>query len=300
MRIRAARFLAAASIVAVVAVLIVAIVGSNSHNPKSRSATAAEHASTTTATTSAVACTSAAGVPILSYHVINSPPATTSASSVLYVPVDEFTSQMQALKAAGWHAVTMNQLEACWTHGLSLGPGKPIVISFDTGYASHYANALPVLKGLGWVGVENLQVNGLSPTDGGLNTTQIKALVAAGWELDTEGMATTDLLSLSSTDLSNNVTTAKQQLRSLYGVPVNWFSYPSGRYDAGVIAAVRAAGYVGATTINPGWATAHQDRFRLPRLTVRGGTSGTQLLAQIAAAQSKTAVPPSYTGAGLT
>jgi peptidoglycan/xylan/chitin deacetylase (PgdA/CDA1 family) len=293
--------LAAGSLVAVVAVVLVAVIGSNPHNSKSRSATAAENSSTTTATTaSAGACTSATGVPILSYHVINSRPASTSASSALYVPVDEFTSQMQALKTAGWHAVTMNQLEACWTHGQSLGPGKPIVISFDTGYASHYTNALPVLKGLGWVGVENLQLGGLSPTDGGLNTTQIRGLVAAGWELDTEGMATTDLLSLSSSDLSTNVTTAKQNLHSLYGVPVNWFSYPSGRYNATVISAVRAAGYVGATTINPGWAAAPQDRFRLPRLTVRGGTSGTQLLAQIAAAQSKTSIPSSYTGPGLT
>jgi peptidoglycan/xylan/chitin deacetylase (PgdA/CDA1 family) len=299
-RTRAARFLAAGSILAVGAVVLVAVIGSNSHNPKSRSATAAEHSNTTTPTTTAAAACTSTGVPILSYHVINSPPATTSASSALYVPVAEFTSQMQALKAAGWHAVTLNQLEACWAHGQSLGSGKPIVISFDTGYASHYTNALPVLKGLGWVGVENLQVNGLSPTDGGLNTTQIKGLVAAGWELDTEGMATTDLLSLSSTDLSNNLTMAKQQLHSLYGVPVNWFSYPSGRYDATVIAAVRAAGYVGASTIVPGWASSQDDRFRLPRLSVRGGTSSTQLLAQIAAAQSKTSIPASYTGPGVT
>jgi peptidoglycan/xylan/chitin deacetylase (PgdA/CDA1 family) len=298
-RIRAARFLAAGSLIAVVAVVLVAVIGSNSHNSKSRSAAAGEHASTTTTTSTAV-CASAAGVPILSYHVINSRPASTSASSALYVPVDEFTSQMQALKTAGWHAVTMNQLEACWTHGQSLGPGKPIVISFNTGYASHYTNALPVLRGLGWVGVENLQLGGLSPTDGGLNNTQIRGLVAAGWELDTEGMATTDLLSLSSSELSSNVTTAKQDLHNLYGVPVNWFSYPSGRYDATLISAVRAAGYVGATTINPGWAAAQQDRFRLPRLTVRAGTSGTQLLAQIAAAQSQTSIPPSYTGPGLT
>jgi peptidoglycan/xylan/chitin deacetylase (PgdA/CDA1 family) len=300
MRIRAARVLAAGSLVAVVAVVLVAVIGSNSHNSKSRSATAAEHPSTTTATTAAASCTPAAGVPILSYNVINSRPASTSASSALYVPVDEFTGQMQALKAAGWHAVTLNQLEACWTHGQSLGPGRPIVISFDTGYASHYTNALPVLRELGWVGVENLQLGGLSPADGGLNATQIRGLVAAGWELDTEGMATTDLLSLSSSDLGTNVTTAKQNLHSLYGVPVNWFSYPSGRYNATVTAAVRAAGYVGATTINPGWATAQQDRFRLPRLTVRGGTTGTQLLAQIAEAQSKTTIPPSYTGPGLT
>src|SRR5207253_336681 len=99
-------------------------------------------------------------VPILVYHVINAQPVGSSASAAIYVPSGEFSSQMQALKSNGWHAVTLNQLQAHWTRGASLGPGKPIVLSFDNGYASHYTNALPALKGLGWVGVENLQLDG--------------------------------------------------------------------------------------------------------------------------------------------
>ena len=63
------------------------------------------------------------------------------------MPAAEFSSQMQALKAAGWHAVTLNQVAAYWARGTSLGAGKPIVITFDNGYASHYVNAFPVLKG---------------------------------------------------------------------------------------------------------------------------------------------------------
>ena len=116
-----------------------------------------------------------ASVPILVYHVINAQPTQSSADPALYVPVDEFSSQMQALKSAGWHAVTLNQVAAYWARGTSLGSGKPIVITFDNGYASHYLNALPVLKRLGWVGVENLPVTGLPPSDGGLSDTQVRA-----------------------------------------------------------------------------------------------------------------------------
>ena len=75
-----------------------------------------------------------ATVPVLMYHVINPPPAGAPFPG-LYVPADEFAAQMQALKAAGWHAVTMDQLEAYWTRGVPLGPGKPIVLTFDNGYA---------------------------------------------------------------------------------------------------------------------------------------------------------------------
>jgi peptidoglycan/xylan/chitin deacetylase (PgdA/CDA1 family) len=254
-------------------------------------------AATSTSRTTAPGGT--ASVPILVYHVINPQPAASSASPALYVPPDEFSSHMQALKAAGWHAVTLNQLAAYWTRGVPLGPGKPIVLTFDNGYASQYANALPVLRNLGWVGVEDLQLTGLPPSEGGLTDTQIRGLISAGWELDTQGISHTDLTTVDPAQLTNETATARQMLSSRYGVPVNWFSYPSGDYNPSVIAAVRAAGYLGATTVNPGWASPGEDRFVLPRLVVMSGTTPSQLLAQIASAQSSTSVPATYTGVGV-
>jgi len=170
---------------------------------------------------------------------------------------------------------------------------------FDNGYASQYTNALPVLKRLGWVGVENLQVNGLAPSDGGLTDPQIRGLIAAGWELATQGVSGADLITLDPTQIPAEVATARQLLRSRYGVPVNWFSYPSGHYDATVIAAVHAAGFVGATTNVSGWASPQQDRFRLPSLQVLGGTTPPTLVSQIASAQATTSTPPSYSGPGI-
>jgi peptidoglycan/xylan/chitin deacetylase (PgdA/CDA1 family) len=201
---------------------------------------------------------------------------------------------MQALKTAGWHAVTMDQLEANWRRGVPLGPGKPIVISFDNGYASQYTNALPVLERLGWDGVENIQLLGLPPSQGGLAEGQVRSLLAAGWELDTQGMTHADLITLDAAGLRYQVIHARALLRARYGVPVNWFCYPSGHYDASVIAAVRAAGFVGSTTVIAGWARQAEDPYRLPRLEVLGGTSPQELLDQISAAQGASAPPTSY------
>jgi peptidoglycan/xylan/chitin deacetylase (PgdA/CDA1 family) len=238
-----------------------------------------------------------ATVPVLMYHVINPPPAGAPFPG-LYVPADEFAAQMQALKAAGWHAVTMDQLAAYWTRGVPLGPGKPIVLTFDNGYASQYVNAMPILKRLGWVGDENIQLSGLPPSQGGLTESQVRGLLAAGWELDTQGISHADLIALDASQLHDQVATARQILRKRYGVPVNWFCYPSGHYNATVIAEVKAAGFVGSTTVIPGWANRSEDPYRLPRLRVLGGTSPTALLSQIAQYESASAPPASYGGAG--
>jgi peptidoglycan/xylan/chitin deacetylase (PgdA/CDA1 family) len=231
------------------------------------------------------------------YHVINPPPPTAPYPG-LYVPGGEFAAQMQALKAAGWHAVTLDQVEAYWTRGVPLGPGKPMVLTFDNGYQSQYTNALPVLKRLGWVGNENIQLDFIGLTSqGGLSDAQVRGMIAAGWELDTQGMTHYDLISASPSRLHHEVFTARQELRQRYGVPVNWFAYPSGHYNASVITALKGAGFIGSMTVNPGWARPSQDPFRLPRVRVNGGTSPSALLQEISSAESAAPSPSTYGGA---
>jgi peptidoglycan/xylan/chitin deacetylase (PgdA/CDA1 family) len=232
---------------------------------------------------------------ILMYHVINPPPSGAPFPG-LYVEPGEFAEQMQALASAGYHAVTMDQLWANWHEGAPLPAGKPIVLSFDNGYQSQYSQALPVLRRLGWVGVENIQLTGLPPSQGGLSPAQVHGLLSAGWELDTQGFSHADLIALDASALHYQVAVARSTIQRLYHVPVNWFCYPSGHYDATVVAAVQAAGYRGSTTVVPGWAQPTGDPNRLPRLRVLGGTSGAQLLSEIASIRREPPPPVSYSG----
>jgi peptidoglycan/xylan/chitin deacetylase (PgdA/CDA1 family) len=235
----------------------------------------------------------AEAVPILMYHVINPPPPGAPFPG-LYVPAEEFAEQMQALARAGFRAVTMDQLWANWREGAPLPAGKPIVLTFDNGYQSQYTNALPVLRRLDWVGVENLQLTGLPPSQGGLSPEQVRGLIGAGWELDTQGFSHADLITLDPSALRYQVAVARSEIQRLYHVPANWFCYPSGHYDAAVIAAVQAAGYRGSTTVVPGWAQPGEDPYRLPRLRVLGGTSAQQLLGELAAIRGEGPPPASY------
>jgi peptidoglycan/xylan/chitin deacetylase (PgdA/CDA1 family) len=141
-----------------------------------------------------------------------------------------------------------------------------------------------------------VQLTGLPPSQGGLSQAQIHGLVAAGWELDTQGFSHADLITLDAQQLHYQVTVARSTVQRRYHVPVNWFCYPSGHYDATVLTAVEAAGYTGSTTVVPGWAHPAEDRYRLHRLRVLGRTSPAALLALIADIRDDPPAPPSYNG----
>lgn len=288
----------ALSIAAIAAVVIVVLVLGSGGSERQNQITGASHGSSqghpkSSRTPVRNGPPGQAAVPILMYHVI-APPPTGAPFPGLYVDPAEFSEQMQALSKAGWHAVTPDQVEAYWRHGRPLGQGKPIVISFDNGYQSQFTQALPVLRQLGWVAEENIQLSGLPPSQGGLGEGEIRAMVKAGWELDTQGISHADLITLDTHELHEQVAGAREELMRRFHVPVNWFCYPSGHYDHTVVSEVEAAGYTGSTTVVPGWARRTDDPYRLPRLRVLRGTTGSRLLALLMAVRGDPPPPASY------
>ena len=218
-------------------------------------------------------------VPILMYHVINAPPAGTPFPE-LWVPAPRFEAEMKALADAGYHGVTLTQVDDHWRRGGPL-PSKPIVVSFDDGYFSQYHSAAPVLKRLGWPGVLNMEVHNLH-VQGGLSPRMVKAMLRDGWELAAHTITHPDLRTLDAATLKREVAGSRDELRRQFGVPVNFFCYPAGKYDVATIAAVKAAGYRGATTVTPG--LGHPDQpYELRRVRVNGSETPDSVLATLRA-----------------
>lgn len=220
-------------------------------------------------------------VPILMYHVTTEPPADAPFPD-LYVTRDEFADQMQALAGAGYVAVTQQEVWDAWHRGGPL-PRRPVVVSIDDGYRSNYLYARPVLRRLGWPAVLNLKVGNLREPEYGVNTGQVRELIADGWEIDSHTIDHPDLTTVDAATLTREVAQSRRELQDRFGVPVNFFCYPAGRYDDAVVAAVDAAGYLGATTVNPGLASPDEaNRFTLNRVRVNNGVSGATLVSQLA------------------
>jgi peptidoglycan/xylan/chitin deacetylase (PgdA/CDA1 family) len=212
-------------------------------------------------------------VPILEYHVLGAPPADAPYPD-LYLRRPVFHRQMDWLEEHGYEAVTLDQVEAAWYHGGGLPP-KPVVLSFDDGYRPQFTYALPELRRHGWAGVLNLKAEGSD-----LYPSNVEAMIAAGWELAAHTIHHLDLTTLDAEQLREEVAGSRAILRREYGVPVDNFCYPAGRFDATVIAAVRAAGYVGATTEIPGFATPDRP-YELDRFEMLGSGGVAELAADL-------------------
>jgi peptidoglycan/xylan/chitin deacetylase (PgdA/CDA1 family) len=172
---------------------------------------------------------------------------------------------MEWLHRHGYEAVTLDEVMRAWYHGGTL-PARPIVITFDNGYVPQATFAPDVLAEYGWPGVLN------EITENHLAKWRLRRLSSLGWEIDSHSLTHPDLTTLPTSELRNQLVASRRFLRRTLHVPVNSFCYPSNKYDAAVVAAVKAAGYTNALTENPGFASrAHP--FLLDRFEIEGGVS---------------------------
>lgn len=220
-------------------------------------------------------------VPILMYHVIGTPSPGTPYPG-LWVAPGAFRAQVEALSAAGFTGVTLDRVLDAWSGRAAL-PAHPVVLSFDDGYLGQGKVAAPVLAARRWPGVINVVLHNLG-VPGGIGAARLRSMIHAGWELDAHTLTHRDLTTLDAAQLRHELAGSRTALRRRFGVAVDAFCYPAGRFNATVQAAVRAAGYRAATTEIPGAAKPSGDRYALPRIRVDGGESAPAVVAKVRAA----------------
>jgi peptidoglycan/xylan/chitin deacetylase (PgdA/CDA1 family) len=204
-------------------------------------------------------------VPILTYHRVGSSPG--------------FARQVAALQRRGYRAVTLGRVWRSWRGDATL-PRRPVVLTFDDGYLSQYRTAARSLRARGWPGVLNLQVDRLGVA-GGVTRTQVRRMLADGWELGSHTLSHPDLTAVGPERLRRELVGSREAIQREFGVTADFFCFPYGRFDAAAKAAVRAAGYLAATTTRRRVATPGGDPFELPRISVSTRTSPAALLRRL-------------------
>ena len=219
-------------------------------------------------------------VPILEYHYVrvNPDPRDRLGFNLSVTPPD-FEAQLDWLRANGYHTVDLNELRAYFQAHVAL-PARPVVLTFDDGYEDFFTVAFPALRGHGFKGVSYV-VPGFLDGPRYLSTRQVRAIDAAGMEVAAHTMHHVDLTMASPAQLVVEVDGSRNALERIVGHPVRDFCYPSGKYDATVIAAVRRAGFESATTEVPGLGHAWADRLTWTRVRVSGGERLDQFIAAL-------------------
>lgn len=228
-------------------------------------------------------------VPILEYHYVrvNPDPRDRLGFNLSVTPPD-FQAQMDWLKASGYHPIDLNDLRAYFQKQAPL-PSRPVVLTFDDGYIDFFTTAFPVLMDHGFKAVSYV-VPGFLNGSRYMTTDQVRAIDSGGIEVGAHTMHHVDLTTASAAQLTMEVQGSRNVLEQIVGHPVLDFCYPSGKYNAAVLAATERAGFLSATTEVPGTAHSWGDRLTWTRVRVPGGERLDQFVGSLG--QPEPAVTP--------
>jgi peptidoglycan/xylan/chitin deacetylase (PgdA/CDA1 family) len=212
-------------------------------------------------------------VPILMYHYIRQPPPIRAdwIGFKLSVSPADFTAQVDSLWRSGYHPVDLNDIRAYFAGKQPL-PSKPIVITFDDGYADLFTTAFPILAKHHFKAVAYI-VSGFVDRPGYVSSDQVVQLDHNGIEIASHTVDHPDLARTSAGSAMQELVDSKRWLEHLVGHPVLDFAYPSGKFNPQVVAEVQRAGYDTAVTTMTSVEHSLADRYTWTRVRVGGGES---------------------------
>jgi peptidoglycan/xylan/chitin deacetylase (PgdA/CDA1 family) len=225
----------------------------------------------------------AINLPILTYHYIrvNPDPYDRLGFALSVTPAD-FAAQMDWLARNGYHPISTEDLYAYLQHARGL-PSKPVILTFDDGYADFFTTALPILLGHDFKAVAYV-VSGFVGQPGYMTSDQIREADRSDIEIGSHTVSHANLATASAGNVQAQLMASKQFLEDVIGHPVVSFCYPSGKFTAAVASQVAAAGYHDATTIRFGYSHTLGDRYLWTRLRVSGGERLDQFAAAVLSA----------------
>jgi peptidoglycan/xylan/chitin deacetylase (PgdA/CDA1 family) len=175
--------------------------------------------------------------PILLYHYVDGETST----SRYQVSVSDFRAQMETLHNLGYTSITISTLLNALLEGAEL-PEKPVVITFDDGHESVYENAFPIMNEFGFSGVFYIVANRIDDVTDFVNVEQLKAMIAAGWEIGSHGYTHADV-TLHHEAVGLEIGQSKADLERELSTKVQTFAYPFGKIDPFVAGKVIDYGY---------------------------------------------------------
>jgi peptidoglycan/xylan/chitin deacetylase (PgdA/CDA1 family) len=220
----------------------------------------------------------AGAVPVLMYHEVTDEPLSVAR---LAVTPARFAEQLDFLRSGGYQTITATQLATAIKSAAGVLPARPVVLTFDDGFADFHDVALPLLREhgftatlyvtSGWVADQRRHRRPGAPP-GMLSWEQLRTVAAAGVEIGGHSLSHPQLDQLPPDCLRQELTWSKHELEDRLGVAVTGLAYPFGYSSRLVRATAACIGYEYGCVVGNRLARAGCDPFALPRLTIGQST----------------------------
>jgi peptidoglycan/xylan/chitin deacetylase (PgdA/CDA1 family) len=203
-------------------------------------------------------------------------------SSQFLVTATVFREQMRCLAENGYYTPRLSEVLA-WVREPTCASRRPILLTFDDGYADTFENALPILQEFGFTAT----VFPVLATAGSfswwesdpalraplLTRIQMRSMEDAGIEFGSHTLTHPRLTLTRDDELSEELARSREVLASIVSRPLPVLAYPYGDVDERVKRATRDAGYAAAFSVGSGPLDLRADPFEIRRLSVSNATN---------------------------
>ena len=208
-------------------------------------------------------------VPIVYYHYIRiNPNPRDRVGFSLSTPPAMFSAQMQYLANHGFHVISLHQAVVAINNHSGL-PSRPVVLTFDDGYADFFTVAVPILQSHGFTAT-SFVISGRMGSAGYMTPDQVTLADAMGFTI---GAHTVDHVALAAQVAARATWEMKQSkltLEYLLGHPVVDFAYPYGSFNQYDMGQAKTLGFETAVSTTYGTVHSAGQLFALSRMRIGG------------------------------
>jgi len=223
-------------------------------------------------------------VPVVMYHRIVEKPAVESRHGT-WVTTERLAAQLDSLARRRFTTITFADY-AAYLAGDGPLPKRPIILTFDDGYADNCTLALPLLRERGMkavvflIGDARITHNAWDAAEGEpvlplLDQRQIREMARQGIEFGSHTRSHARLPGLAADQLRVEVAGSKRAIEERVGegAPVLSICYPYGAVDAAAKAAAAGAGYAFGVASDSGPLRIGEDLYEIRRAQIFPSTT---------------------------
>lgn len=240
-------------------------------------------------------------IPILMYHSISS--HASKGFRPCTVPAEAFDKQLSYLEQNHYISLTVTQLIQAIANGGSTLPPRPVVLTFDDGFADFYSAALPALRHHGFNATLYIATSFVEGTSRWLENIgegnrpmltweQLAEINASGIECAAHTHTHPKLDMLPPSTARDEIVRSKELLEDHLSQRISSFAYPFGFYSSRVMRIVRESGFDSACAIRRKMSSLHDNAYALARLMILPDTTVDMLDITLSRGRGPLVAPP--------